>query len=768
MMETRCGCRHEQLLRFIEESTDVIYETTLNGVFTYVNGAVRETLGYEPHLLIGRPYTDLVADEARASTVRHYRWQFETRTPSTYLEFPVMKADGSIAWFGQSVQTVFDNGRVVGFRVFARDITERRQAEEERRAIEERFHTFMDNIPAVAFVKDAAGRFIYVNEMLRRVFDNGSKAALNAESSRAHDREVLATGKPVQVLESITMPDGQVRQWLACKFPMPSKNGTTYVGCVTIDLTDRIALETDLAAARDAALASAKQKSEFLANMSHEIRTPMNGVLGLLGILLDGDLTDDQRDLADTARSSAESLLTIINDILDFSKMEAGKLTFEVLEFDVRKTVDSVIDLMSDGARRKSLDMGCIVDPDVPSVVRGDAARFRQVLLNLVGNAIKFTDHGGVIVQVDRESGDGDSIVLRCRVTDSGIGIPADALGKLFEPFVQADSSTTRLFGGTGLGLAISRQLVHMMEGEIGVETEPECGSSFSFTAKFERSRTNEEPAGNTAYAVPRVLIVDDSPMTRQIMSLQLTALGISNDMADDSISALSMLRDAASGGKAYDVIISDLNMPRTNGVTLARLVKADLTLMRPRFILLTSSAPRFDAAALAELGVTACISKPARRQHLFSALLGGMPLETARPAAGPARRTATIRPRILVADDSAVNQKVAIRQLEKLGYAADAVANGAEALEALERIAYHAVLMDCHMPEMDGFAATAEIRRRESGTRRHTPVIALTASATERDRQRCLDAGMDDYVTKPTREPNLAAALQRVDWSAA
>jgi PAS domain S-box-containing protein len=765
MMKPRCGCRHERLF---EESTDVIYETTADGVFTYANGAVRETLGYEPDLLIGRPYTDLVADEARQSTVRHYRWQFETRSPSTYLEFPVMKADGGIVWFGQSVQTVIENGRITGFRAIARDITERRNAEEERQTAEARFHKFMNNIPAVAFVKDAAGRFLYTNDMLKRVFGDASTTAFNTEGSRAHDREVLTTGKPMQVLESIEMPDRQVRQWLTCKFPIPSRNGTTFVGCVTIDLTDRLEMQSELAAARDAALASARQKSEFLANMSHEIRTPMNGVLGLLGVLLDSDLNDDQRDLAETARSSAESLLTIINDILDFSKVEAGKLTFEVLELDVRKTVESVIDLLSDTARKKSLDMGCIVDPAVPLVVRGDPGRFRQVLLNLVGNAIKFTSLGGVIVQIDRESGSDDSVVLRCRVTDSGVGIPAEALERLFQPFTQADSSTTRLFGGTGLGLAISSQLVHMMDGEIGVETEPDCGSSFWFTAKFARTRTNDETVEGPAYAAPRVLIVDDSPVTRQILSLQLTALGISNDMSDDTNGALGMMHQAAAGGKPYDVIISDLNMPRTNGVTLARLVKADPTLMHPRFILLTSSAPRFDAAALAELGVTAYIMKPARRQQLFSALLGGTPLQASKPSApSSARRTIPPRPRILVADDSAVNQKVAIRQLEKLGYAADGVGNGAEALEALERIAYHAVLMDCQMPGMDGFAATAEIRRREHGTSRHTPVIALTGSATEREHQRCLDAGMDDFVTKPTREPSLSAALQKLALTA-
>jgi two-component system, sensor histidine kinase and response regulator len=428
----------------------------------------------------------------------------------------------------------------------------------------------------------------------------------------------------------------------------------------------------------------------------------------------------------------------------------------------VRSTVDSVIDLMADAARKKGLDMGCVVDPELPRVVRGDPSRFRQVLLNLIANAIKFTHQGGVLVQIDRESVTDDAVVLRCRVTDSGIGIAPETRERLFQPFIQADASTTRLFGGTGLGLAISHKLVHMMEGEIGVDSEPGCGSSFFFTAKFARS-SQIDPSTEILPAHPRVLIVDDSPTTRQIMALQLTAFGIPNDLADDSIAALAMMKEAANAGTPYDVILSDLNMPRTNGVTLARLVKADPSLAHPRFILIAASAPRFDAAALAELGVSACMTKPVRRHHLFSALLGDGPIETAKktPAAPPRVRVSNpTRPRVLVVDDSVVNQVVAVHQLEKLGYAADAAGNGVEALHALETIAYDAVLMDCQMPEMDGFSATAEIRRREQGTSRHTRIIALTASATAGDRQQCLDAGMDDFVTKPTNENNLASVL--------
>jgi CheY-like chemotaxis protein len=394
--------------------------------------------------------------------------------------------------------------------------------------------------------------------------------------------------------------------------------------------------------------------------------------------------------------------------------------------------------------------------------VRGDASRFRQVLLNLIGNAIKFTSQGGVIVQIDRDSATEESVVLRSRVTDSGIGIAAAVQDSLFQPFVQGDASTTRLFGGTGLGLAISRKLVHMMGGEISVDSEPECGSSFSFTACFERAAGAEEIADECSVH-PRVLIVDDSPTTRQLMALQLSAFGIPNEMADDSITALSMLREAAAAGVPYDVILSDLNMPHTNGVALARLVKANPALRNPRFILITASAPRIDVAALQESGISAFLTKPIRRHHLFSALLGDGPVETPAPEPAPqprARNTDEARRRILVVDDSAVNQVVATHQLEKLGFAADAASNGLEALDALERVSYDAVLMDCQMPEMDGLTATRLIRTREKGTSRRTKIIALTASATASDRQQCLDAGMDGFVTKPTKEENLAQVL--------
>ena len=532
------------------------------------------------------------------------------------------------------------------------------------------------------------------------------------------------------------------------------------------DIAGNAEIMKELAAARDAALVSVRQKSEFLANMSHEIRTPMNGVIGLLGVLLDSELNADQRDLAETARSSAELLLQIINDVLDFSKIEAGKLNFEVLDFEIRTTIDSVMDIFSDSARKKGLEIGCVVDAEIPRMVRGDPGRLRQVLLNLTSNALKFTEEGGVVVQIEMDSQTDDAVVLRCRVTDSGIGIPSETRDQLFQPFMQGESSTTRRFGGTGLGLAISKQLVQMMDGQIGVESEPGCGSSFWFTARFARCESPAlaiVPATNSGTS--RVLLVDDNPTTRQIVALQLTAWGVPNDTADSTFAALAMLRDAAVSGQPFDLVISDLNMPGADGITLARFIQADPSFAQPRFVLMTASTPGFDAAKLSDLGVSACLRKPMKPQHLFQAVFQLRPAEPVRPSQqphGPTLSTANAKARILVVDDNAVNQKVAVRQLQKLGYAADSVGNGLEAVEALERISYDAVLMDCQMPEMDGYEATSEIRRREKIRGGHTPIIAATASASEADRDRCIAAGMDDFVTKPMREQELIAALQR------
>ncbi|HEX7421907.1 MAG TPA: response regulator [Thermoanaerobaculia bacterium] len=752
--------REERLRKLVDGSADIIYEADFRGHFTFVNLAVRSILGFEPAELIGAHYSELIPEEWRAPVMEHYRTQSRGAGQPTYLEFPALANDGKVVWIGQSVTPILNKGSITGFQAIARDITQRRLAED-------RFNAFMNNSPTIAFIKQADGAYVYANELMNRHFAAAGTTVLGRSDAdlmpaeivgrvRAHDEEVLRTGKSIQVLESAPTIDGGERQWLTYKFPVGAKDGTSFVGGVAVDLTERLALERDLATARDAALESARLKSEFLANMSHEIRTPMNGVIGLLGVLLDTDLNGDQKDLASTARSSAESLLTIINDILDFSKIEAGKLDFEVLEFDVRKASESTIDLLAEFARQKSLEIGFVVDPDIPALLRGDSGRLRQILLNLIGNAIKFTKLGGVLVQVEREPDDGDSVVLRFRITDTGDGIDEVTRRKLFQPFTQSDASTTRRFGGTGLGLAISRQLVHLMGGQIGVESEPGCGATFWFTAKFACS--DRAPAMVTTTSSPRVLVVEDSTTTRQMVALQLTAWHVPNDAAADSITAMSMMREQASAGTPYDVVISDVQMDRLDGISLARLVRGQSEFGGPRFVLMTAGTQSIDAAKLADIGVTTFIRKPVRQEHLFSAVFG----KTMRPVVVAQAEKLAVKHsgkrRVLVVDDNVVNQKVALRQLQKLGVLADAVGNGLEAIDALDRIGYDLVFMDCQMPEMDGHEATRVLRGR--GTL--TPVIALTASASDSDRDQCLRAGMNDFLPKPVREAEFGAMIER------
>ena len=752
--------REEQLRKLIDGSADIIYESDFRGRFTFVNRAVRSLLGFEPEQLIGRHYTELIPEAWRPIVMDHYRAQSQAAGLPTYLEFPALAVDGKVVWIGQTVRPIVRNGSITGFQAIARDITQRRLAEE-------RFNVFMNNSPTTAFIKQADGVYVYANELMNRHFAKPGQSVVGrsdidlmppdvAESVHAIDEEVLRSGKSIQVVESAPTIDGGERQWLSYKFPVSAEDGTTFVGGVAVDLTDRLSLERELASARDAALESARLKSEFLANMSHEIRTPMNGVIGLLGVLLDTELNDDQKDLASTARSSAESLLTIINDILDFSKIEAGKLDFEVLEFDVRKASESTIDLLADSAHKKSLEIGYVVDPDIPAVLRGDSGRLRQILLNIIGNAIKFTTRGGVLVQIEREADVDDNVVLRFRITDTGDGIDEATRKKLFQPFTQSDASTTRRFGGTGLGLAISKQLVHLMGGEIGVESEPGCGATFWFTATFACS--DRSPAMVTTTSSPRVLVVEDSMTTRQMVSLQLTGWHVPNDAAADGFTAMSMMRDQASAGTPYDVVISDVQMQQLDGISLARLAHGKSEFGKPRFVLMSAGTQSIDAAKLADIGVATCLRKPVRQEHLFSAVFGKtMRPVVAAPVEKPAARRSGNR-RILVVDDNVVNQKVALRQLQKLGVQADAVGNGLEAIDALDRIAYDLVLMDCQMPEMDGYEATRLLRTR--GTL--TPVIALTASASDSDRDACLRAGMNDFLPKPVREGELEMMIER------
>jgi two-component system sensor histidine kinase/response regulator len=767
----------------VDNGLGLICTHDADGTLLSVNPAAADALGYTPAEMVGKNLIDYIWPVARP-IFPHYLERVASQPSLSGLMNLQNRAGQERIWMYRN-SNIAEAGKAAYVLGYAQDVTEQKKSETELKhreleLVEAQHISLIGNWEwEIAANKTSWSEALYSiygiqREEMMPSYEGYLSRVHPADRERVSDviAKVLKLRQECTYEHRVIWPDKSLRHHhVNVKVALGNDGEPVKLFGTSQDVTDRIYLENELKAARDAAIESARLKSEFLANMSHEIRTPMNGVIGMTGLLLGTELDADQTEIAETIRASGDALLTIINDILDFSKIEAGKLDFEIVDFDLRNAVEETVELLAEKARLKGLEFASLIHHDVPTELRGDPGRLRQVLTNLVGNALKFTEQGEVIVRAEKEKESKTALTIRFTVSDTGIGISEAALAKLFQAFSQADGSTTRKYGGTGLGLTISKQLVEMMGGEIGVTSTLGEGSTFWFTVKLDKQPDTVTSAlpQIESLAKLRVLIVDNNASKRKILSHQLGSWGMVPHDAESGSEALGLLKAAAADGAGYDLAILDLSMPGMDGFELARVIKSDPKIANVHLVLLMSAGLRGDGATARAAGIAAYLTKPVRQSQLYDCLtivVGKGSTSSAVAAANLVTKHTLVEAKrlsnklILLAEDNIVNQKVAVRQLLKLGYRADAVANGREAVVAMGRIPYDLVLMDCQMPEMDGYEATAEIRRLEGAAKR-TPIVAMTAHALTGDREKSLAAGMDDHTTKPVKQEDLARILE-------
>ncbi|MDQ6788116.1 MAG: PAS domain S-box protein [Acidobacteriota bacterium] len=804
----------EQRFRdYVDNSLALFCLHDLDGKLLSVNPAAARSVGYSVEEMVGQNLAKFLAPEGIRMMPDYIR-QIKEQGELHGLMRVLTKTGEKRIWSYNNLLRRDREGReyVLGS---AQDITELKRNEQELTKSRQMFQSFMNNSSAIIFLKDKDGQYLFVNESFEKLFQTSLEDLRGntdfqfmpseiADKVRANDRTVLETEQPLQTTEMIPTPDGAEHFWLINKFLIDDAADGKLIGGFAIDITERKQMEAELRTAYDAALESARMKSAFLTNVSHEIRTPMNGVIGMTELLLDTPLDATQRDFAETIRKSADGLLTVINDILDLAKFESGKLRFESVNFDVREVVESTVEMLADRAYRKNIEIASLVAAEVPRTLLGDPGRLRQVLTNLVGNAVKFTERGEVGVFVKVEKDEEKNLTLCFTVTDTGIGIAEKDIKNLFQPFVQVDDSTTRQYGGTGLGLVISKQIVEMMNGKFHVESQPGKGSQFSFTANFVKATNAVEP-GDINNSAPfnqnktgetfsqllngkRILIVDPSPIIRRTLRQYSTIWGLVAYEADSGEQTLKLLREAARAGKPFDFVLLDINLPDWEGFSLPRRIKSEKTFASARLILTTAYGQRGDGATAHDIGVAGYLTKPIRGSQFFDCLCAVM-LEENKSADRKTNPTPLVTRHslreaksqteppsivainekflpLLVVEDNEVNRLLISKQLGQVGIPIDLAVDGQAALERLAEKNYRIILMDCQMPRLDGYQATQEIRRleREKSARGETVapivIIALTAHTLAGEREKCLAVGMNDYLSKPVKIKELSAML--------
>ena len=771
-----------------------IFRKDLQGRFTFVNQRLCQEIGKPREEILGKTDFDLFPAHLAEKYQRDDQRIIESRKTAETIEAHFAPERGKT--YVQVVKTpLFDReGRALGIQGIFWDVTERKRIEEQLNFERDLLRALLDNVPDRIYFKDTESKFLQCSMAMAKRLGLKDPAEVVGKTDFdfhppdlareffADEQRILLTGTPIiNKVERQSASDGTDIWASVTKVPLRNRGGSiTGIIGISRDITEIKRAERELQQARDAALESTRLKSQFLAAMSHEIRTPMNGVVGMIELLLDTELAPQQREFAETVFSSAHTLLHIINDILDFSKIEAGKLTLETTDFDLRETVERSTELLAHRAQAKNLEIISWLAPDVANLLRGDPVRVQQILVNLIGNAVKFTEHGEVVLRVIKDAETDTHVSVKFSVEDTGIGIAPDAQKRIFQAFTQADGSTTRKYGGTGLGLSISRQLVELMGGKLELRSVLAEGSTFWFTVTLEKQpgQTARDPA-SARLAGARLLIVTENAHMRHAFASMANYLGMSCAGLRNGDEALHALRDAAASGTPFNAAALDIKLPGSDGLTLAQNIKAEADIAGTKLILLTPLGQRLDAEIMRLAGLSGSLLKPVRLSRLEECLLRVLthddsalslpsPAETAflHRSQVPPGETRPLR--ILLVEDNTVNQRVALLQLRKLGYVPDTALNGEQAVTAVQTRPYDVVLMDCHMPVMDGYTATQRIREwEEKNQRPRLRILAMTADAGRGDAEHCYAAGMDDFITKPVHLPELSAALERVNTTA-